>query len=89
MNSKDFLGPVNLGNPGEFTIMELANKVIKLTSSKSKIVRKELPQDDPKVRKPDITLAKTKLGWEPNVKLDDGLKETINYFKKIIQVQRT
>ena len=77
----DFRGPVNLGNPGEFKIIELAEMVIKMTNSKSKIVYKPLPEDDPKVRKPDITLAKTKLNWEPKVPLEEGLKETINYFK--------
>ena len=84
MNQENFLGPVNLGNPGEFTILELAEKIIKMTGSKSKIVFKPLPQDDPKQRQPDITLAKQKLKWEPKVKLDDGLKPTIEYFKKIV-----
>ncbi|MFH1751911.1 MAG: UDP-glucuronic acid decarboxylase family protein [archaeon] len=79
--NNDFEGPINLGNPGEFTILELAEKVIKMTDSKSKIVFKELPEDDPKQRKPDINLAIEKLGWQPKIKLDDGLKETIKYFK--------
>lgn len=83
MNSENFTGPVNLGNPGEFTILELAEKVIKMTGSKSKIVFKPLPEDDPKQRQPDISLAKEKLHWQPKVKLDEGLKETIEYFKKI------
>ena len=83
MNSgDDFLGPVNIGNPGEFTMLELAEKVIKFTGSKSKIVFQPLPQDDPKMRRPDITLAKQKLDWSPKVPLDDGLKATIAYFKK-------
>ena len=78
----DFTGPVNLGNPGEFSMLELAEKIIKLTKSKSKIIFKELPQDDPKQRQPDITLAKSKLNWEPKIMLDEGLEETINYFNK-------
>ncbi len=81
----DFTGPVNVGNPNEFTILELAEKVISLTGSKSKIVFKPLPSDDPIQRQPDITLAKQKLGWEPKVQLDEGLKETIAYFKTIIR----
>lgn len=80
----DFIGPVNLGNPNEFTILELAEKVIKLTRSRSKIILKPLPHDDPTQRKPDIKLAKKKLKWKPTVELDEGLKKTINYFKKII-----
>lgn len=79
----DFTGPVNLGNPGEFTILELAEKVIKLTRSKSKIVFEPLPHDDPTQRQPDITLAKKKLKWQPKIQLEDGLKETIKYFKKL------
>ncbi|MDR3058401.1 MAG: SDR family oxidoreductase [Prevotella sp.] len=82
MNSRpDFTGPVNIGNPCEFTIKELAEEVIKLTDSKSRIQYKPLPQDDPKQRKPDITLAKKELSWEPKISLKDGLKETINYFR--------
>ena len=81
MNKDDFPGPVNLGNPSEFTILELAEKVIKLTNSNSKIVNKPLPQDDPMQRKPDISLAKEKLGWSPNIDLEDGLSRTIKYFK--------
>ncbi len=82
MNSEEgFTGPVNLGNPGEFTIIELANKVIEMVESESKIVHKDLPLDDPRVRKPDISLAKEKLSWEPKIILTDGLKETIAYFK--------
>ncbi len=81
---KGFTGPINLGNPGEFTIAELADKVIGLVGSKSKLVYKPLPQDDPKQRKPDISLAKGKLGWEPRVNLEDGLKETIAYFKRTL-----
>ena len=81
---KGFTGPINLGNPGEFTMLELAEKVISLVGSKSKLVHKPLPQDDPKQRKPDITLAQTKLDWTPKVNLDDGLKETIAYFRKAL-----
>ena len=85
MNSPDeFTGPVNLGNPGEFTILELADKIIELTGSRSKVVQKELPTDDPMQRKPDITLAKEKLNWEPRIDLIDGLTKTIRYFKEIL-----
>ncbi|MBP8758531.1 MAG: SDR family oxidoreductase [Parabacteroides sp.] len=81
----DFTGPVNIGNPGEFSMLELAELIIKLTGTKSKIVFRPLPGDDPKQRKPDISLAKEKLGgWEPNIALEDGLKETIKYFRTII-----
>jgi UDP-glucuronate decarboxylase len=81
---KGVTGPINLGNPGEFTMLELAEKVIQLTGSKSKLVFMPLPTDDPKQRQPDITLAQENLGWEPKVDLEDGLKETINYFKKLL-----
>src|SRR5574344_379053 len=85
MNTEDdFIGPVNLGNPGEFTMLELAEKVIKMTNSKSKIVYRPLPHDDPRQRKPDITLAKDKLGWEPKVKLDEGLGYIIRYFADLL-----
>jgi UDP-glucuronate decarboxylase len=83
MNTEDFTGPVNLGNPGEFTMLELANKVIKMTDSKSSIEFKELPQDDPRKRKPDISLAKMSLNWEPNIDLDTGLRKTIDYFSSL------
>lgn len=83
MNSRDgFTGPVNLGNPGEFTIRELAEKVIELTGSRSKLVYKPLPQDDPMQRKPVIELAKQELSWEPGVMLEEGLKKTIAYFEE-------
>ena len=82
---EDFVGPVNIGNPGEFTILELAQKVIELTNSKSKIIYMPLPQDDPLQRKPDITLAKEKLNWEPKINLEDGLHKTIAYFDNIIK----
>lgn len=78
----EFIGPVNIGNPGEFTMLELAEKVIEFTGSKSKIVFAPLPQDDPKMRRPDISLAKEKLDWEPKVRLDEGLRYTIEFFKK-------
>lgn len=85
MNSREgFTGPVNIGNPGEFTMMELAELVIKLTGSTSKMKFLPLPQDDPMQRKPDIALAKKELDWEPTIKLVDGLKNTIAYFEKII-----
>ena len=77
----DFVGPVNMGNPGEFTMNELAQKVIELTGSKSIILQQPLPQDDPKQRRPDITLAKTRLDWEPTIDLATGLQKTIDYFK--------
>lgn len=77
----DFTGPVNLGNPNEFSIQELAKKIIAMTGSSSKIVFKSLPNDDPKQRQPDITLAKKKLGWEPTIELEDGLSRMIEYFK--------
>ena len=81
MNSRDgFTGPVNFGNPGEFTMLELANLVIELTGSKSKIVHMPLPQDDPTQRKPVIELAKKELDWEPTIALQDGLVKTIEYF---------
>ena len=83
MNSPDdFTGPVNLGNPGEFTILELAQKVIALTGSKSAIAFKPLPSDDPTQRQPNIQLAKRVLAWSPNVPLDDGLPRVIDYFGK-------
>lgn len=80
----DFTGPVNIGNPCEFTMLELAEAVIRLTQSRSKIVFKPLPQDDPRQRKPEISMARKILDWEPQVALEDGLKETIAYFKKAI-----
>ncbi len=80
----EFTGPVNLGNPVEFTILELARKVIELTGSNSKIVHEPLPQDDPQQRKPDISLAKSELQWEPKVTLEQGLKKTIAYFDKLL-----
>ncbi|QYY35620.1 UDP-glucuronic acid decarboxylase family protein [Ruficoccus sp. ZRK36] len=84
-NDQDFTGPCNIGNPGEFTIRELAEKVIELTGSSSKLVFEPLPSDDPKQRKPDITLAREKLGWEPTVALEEGLKKTIAYFDDLLK----
>ena len=83
MESKNFKGPVNLGNPNEFTIRELADLTLKYTKSKSRMSYKKLPQDDPQQRQPDISLAKKKLKWAPKIKLEDGLKKTIQYFKKL------
>ena len=88
MASDEFTGPVNLGNPVEFTIKELAEKIIEMTGSKSKLTLNPLPQDDPKQRQPDITLAKKELGWEPQIKLEDGLKTTIKYFDNLIKEGR-
>ena len=85
MNSTNgFIGPVNLGNPTEFTVLALAEKVLELTHSNSKLVFKPLPSDDPKQRQPDITLAKNNLDWEPTIQLEEGLKETIAYFKTVL-----
>jgi len=85
MNSgPELTGPINLGNPGEFTIRELAEKVIRMTGSASKLVYRELPEDDPTQRQPDITLARNELGWQPRYSLDEGLKPTIDYFRKLL-----
>jgi UDP-glucuronate decarboxylase len=86
MNHSDdnFIGPVNIGNPGEFTMWELAHKVIELTGSKSEILQQPLPQDDPKQRRPDITEAKKMLNWEPAISLEQGLVKTIDYFRNIV-----
>ena len=84
MNSdKGFIGPVNLGNPKEFTILELAHLVLKKIGTTSKLERKPLPQDDPKMRSPNISLAQTKLGWSPQISLNDGLTRTVNYFRTL------
>jgi UDP-glucuronate decarboxylase len=82
----DFVGPVNIGNPGEFTMLELAELVLKLTGSRSKLIFRPLPADDPKQRCPDITLAGQKLGWAPTISLEDGLKPTIAYFRTVLGV---
>ena len=88
MNSEQgFTGPVNMGNPSEFTMLELAEKILRLVGGKSKPTFCSLPTDDPKQRQPDISLAKQKLDWKPKISLEDGLKETINYFKKMMDLQ--
>lgn len=85
-SSPDFTGPVNLGNPCEFTIGELAERVVRLTGSRAALVFKPLPSDDPKQRQPDISLAKSTLGWQPTIDLEDGLKRTIAYFRKTLSL---
>lgn len=84
MNSSGFIGPVNLGNPAETSILDFAKKIIALTGSSSRIIYRPLPADDPKQRQPDITLAREMLGWEPKVTVDDGLRQTIDYFRTIL-----
>jgi UDP-glucuronate decarboxylase len=84
-SERDFTGPVNIGNPVEHTMLELAEKVIALVGGRSKLVFKPLPADDPRQRQPDISLARDKLGWQPKVALEDGLKETIGYFRQLLQ----
>ena len=81
----DFTGPLNLGNPGEFTIRQLAEKVIELTGSPSRIVQRALPADDPRQRKPDISLAKKTIDWQPRTELATGLKHTIEYFDRLLK----
>jgi len=81
----DFTGPVNIGNPGEFTIRELAERIISLTGSSSSLISHPLPADDPKQRQPDISLARERLEWQPNVQLEEGLKKTIAYFREILK----
>ena len=83
-SSKDFIGPMNLGNPKEFTILELAEKIIALTDSSSKIIHSDLPVDDPKQRQPDISIVKEKLKWKPEIELVEGLQNTIHYFKSLM-----
>jgi len=83
----DFTGPVNLGNPIELSILQLAEKIVDLTGSRSKIIFKPLPSDDPIQRQPDIALAREKLGWEPKVELQEGLKQTISYFDDLLSTQ--
>jgi UDP-glucuronate decarboxylase len=80
----DVTGPINLGNPGEFTILELAEKIIALTGSKSEIIFNPLPEDDPRQRRPDITIANQVLDWKPEVPLDEGLKKTVAYFDELL-----
>ena len=88
METEDFTGPVNLGNPVEFPILELAEKIIKLTKSPSKIIHKPLPPDDPVRRCPDISLAKEKLGWIPKIGLEEGLQETVAYFRDKVSLKK-
>ena len=88
MQIEDFTGPVNLGNPSEFTILELAEKIINLTKSSSKIIHKPLPSDDPIHRCPDISLAEEKLGWSPKIELEEGLSKTITYFKEKLGMEK-
>ena len=86
MNSpEDVTGPINIGNPGEFTIRELAEKVLAITGSKSRLVERPLPEDDPKQRQPSIERAETLLGWRPTINLDEGLKSTIAYFETLLR----
>jgi UDP-glucuronate decarboxylase len=80
----DFIGPVNLGNPAELSILELARLITEMTESASKIVFKPLPQDDPLQRRPDISLARDRLGWEPSVAIEEGLRKTIDYFREVL-----
>ena len=83
---RDVTGPINLGNPNEITIKELAQKIIEMTGAKSQLICKSLPADDPKQRKPDITKAKHVLNWAPKVSIEDGLTKTIHYFEKILEM---
>ena len=87
-SGEDFTGPVNIGNPHEFTILQLAQRIVELTGSDSKIIFRALPSDDPMLRKPDISLAKQKLDWTPHVALDDGLRKTIAYFKTVLEEEQ-
>ena len=86
---EDFTGPVNLGNPGEFSMIELVEKVKALTGSRSEFIHKPLPTDDPRQRQPDIALAREELGWEPTVQLEEGLKPTIAYFEQLLTGKST
>ena len=83
-SESDFTGPVNIGNPTELTMLELAERVLKLVGGKSKLAFKPLPADDPKQRRPDISLAKEKLGWEPKVPVEEGLRRTVEYFRSAL-----
>jgi UDP-glucuronate decarboxylase len=83
MATEDFVGPVNLGNPEEFTVRELADTVLRLTGSESRVESRPLPEDDPRQRQPDITLASERLGWSPTVPLEAGLAKTIDYFRTV------
>jgi dTDP-glucose 4,6-dehydratase len=83
----DHPGPVNIGNPSEFTILECAHMVLRVTGSKSKIIYEPLPQDDPKQRRPDITLARDLLGWEPKIRLEQGLRLSMDYFRQALELE--
>jgi UDP-glucuronate decarboxylase len=85
-NDQNFIGPVNIGNPTEFTMLQLAQSVIRLTGSNSQLVYQPLPSDDPRQRQPDIALARDKLKWQPTIALDDGLKSTIDYFRTLLDL---
>ena len=86
MNSDESItGPINLGNPGEFTMLELADNILKLTNSSSELIYEPLPEDDPKQRRPDISLAKEQLNWSPKIDLNEGLKKTISYFENLLK----
>jgi UDP-glucuronate decarboxylase len=89
MDQDEHVGPINIGNPGEFTMLELAEQVLRLTGSPSKIEHLPLPADDPKQRCPDITKAKTRLGWSPQVKLPQGLEKTIAYYRQYLTESAT
>ena len=84
-SSDDITGPINLGNPGEFTIRGLAETIVEQTGSKSKLIKKPLPQDDPQRRRPDIGRAKAQIDWEPSIQLKDGLEKTIAYFDELLK----
>ena len=86
LTDNDCTGPINLGNNSEFTILELAEKVIRFTNSRSKLIHKGLPQDDPRQRQPDLSKARAQLAWQSKVAIDDGLKETIAYFKQLVRI---
>ncbi len=88
MDTDDFIGPVNLGNPSEFSILELAHKIIEMTGTKSKVIHNKLPADDPVQRKPDISLAREKLGWNPSIPLEKGLVKTIEYFDALLKSEQ-
>jgi len=89
MNCEDFTGPVNMGNPDEFTIKELAEEVLRIAGSKSALDFRPLPADDPVRRQPDISLAREKLGWEPKVALSDGLAKTVRYFTELLGLRKS
>jgi UDP-glucuronate decarboxylase len=87
MNKDEFMGPVNIGNPNEIDLLELAKRIIEITGSGSQLIFQSLPQDDPRQRNPDISLAKEVLNWEPKIPLDEGLKRTVEYFRNLVTVK--